>query len=354
MREKRSMDVIVDLQFGSCGKGLLAGYIAKKNKPDCIVMAWAPNAGHTFIDAEGNKMVSCAIPNGIVSDGVDNILMGPGSVINPELLMSEMEQFIGDKLFPRVHIHEHAAIVTEGHRALEAQGTIGIGSTMKGVGEAYREKLLRITGGNSNVAKDMLKGTPLEACIVTGEEYADILDSAHHVQVEGAQGYSLGINSGFYPYTTSRECTVAQLMVDCAIPKGYFDMNVIGAARTFPIRVANRYDAEGNMIGWSGPHYYDQEETSFEQLSLDTEYTTVTKLPRRIFTFSHEQIRQACRMNGVNEIFLNFCNYLPASHVAELISEIETNTGVKVGYTGWGPKETDIIDCYEGISGGLL
>lgn len=341
---KKSMDVIVDLQFGSCGKGLLAGYIAKQNKPDLIVSAWAPNAGHTFIDADGNKMVTCAIPNGMVANSVDTILLGPGSVINPELLMSEMGAFLNKASSPGLYIHEHAAVVTEQHRALEASGTIGIGSTMKGVGEAVREKILRLTHGNSNVAKDMLRGTALEQFVISGEEYADILDSAHHVQVEGAQGYSLGINSGFYPYTTSRECTVAQLMVDCAIPKGQFDMNVIGAARTYPIRVANRHDKLGNQIGWSGPCYHDQEETTFEAIGVPIEYTTVTKLPRRVFTFSLEQIRQACRMNGVNSIFLNFCNYMTPSQVAELISEIQYSTGVKVRYTGWGPKENDIVD----------
>lgn len=350
---KRQLYAVVDLQFGSCGKGLLAGYLAKKYKPDTIVTAWAPNAGHTFIDSEGNKMVSCAIPNGIVSGSVDNILLGPGSVINPELLQMEIEQFIGtDSLYPRIHIHEHAAVVTESHRALESVGMVGIGSTMKGVGEATIEKLRRITNGNSNTAKDMLKGTPLESMVVTVEEYNYILDKAQVVQVEGAQGFSLGINNGFYPYTTSRECTVAQLLSDCAIPFRDFNINVIGACRTYPIRVANRYktDEHGHteIVGWSGPCYHDQEETSWEKIGVETEFTTVTKLPRRVFTFSLEQIRQACRMNGVDEIFLNFANYFNSfKEVDELVHDIQTSTGVKVRYLGYGAKESDVIDMTE-------
>lgn len=340
----KRMNMIVDLQFGSCGKGLFAGYLAKRTKPDTIVTAWAPNAGHTFVDAKGNKMVTCMLPNGIVSDGVDNILLGPGSVINPELLMTEIEQYIGDSAYPKISIHEHAAVVTEGHRILEASYGSRIGSTMKGCGEAVIEKIRRIPHGNSNTAKDALLGTPLEGMVVGQSEYADILDASSVVQVEGAQGFSLGINSGFYPYTTSRECTVQQLMVDCAIPRNMFDIRVFGAARTYPIRVSNRYDADGNIIGTSGPGYHDQDELTWDQVGQPPEFTTVTKLQRRVFDFSMEQIRQAVRMNGVDFIFLNFANYMKSqSDLHALVEEIEIETGVPVAYLGYGPREDQVV-----------
>jgi adenylosuccinate synthase len=124
-------------------------------------------------------------------------------------------------------------------------------------------------------------------------------------------------------------------------------------ARTYPIRVANRFDDKGKMIGWSGPHYPDQEEIRWEQIGVAPELTTVTKLPRRIFTFSEQQIREAVRANGNVQVFLNFCNYLQpapidflcrddADHVWPIIQSINRIPGALVCWTGWGPKDSDI------------
>lgn len=341
----RKIDIIVDLQFGSCGKGLLAGYLAKKNGPDTIVTAWAPNAGHTFVDALGNKMVTTMLPNGVVANSVRNVLLGPGSVINPDLLMSEIEQYIGiDSIWPKIAIHEHAAVVTESHRAAESLYAKRIGSTVKGVGEAVIEKIRRAPLGASNVAKDLLKGTPLESMVIGRDEYNDIMDASKYIQVEGAQGFSLGINSGFYPYTTSRECTVSQILSDCGIPYRFGDINVWGAARTYPIRVANRVNEAGKMVGWSGPGYHDQDELTWEEVGVPPEYTTVTKLQRRVFEFSMQQIKDACRANSVDGIFLNFVNYLKShSEIDALVKDIESETEVPVLLLGYGPQENDVV-----------
>jgi len=56
--------LICDMQFGSTGKGLIAGYLAKRDEPDTLVSQWSANAGHTYIDSEGRKFVHCMIPNG--------------------------------------------------------------------------------------------------------------------------------------------------------------------------------------------------------------------------------------------------------------------------------------------------
>ncbi len=75
------LDLIVDLQYGSTGKGLIAGYLAEKHGYDCVVNANMPNAGHTYIDDKGQKMVHKVLPNGIVSPSCDTVLIGPGSVL---------------------------------------------------------------------------------------------------------------------------------------------------------------------------------------------------------------------------------------------------------------------------------
>ena len=116
--------------------------------------------------------------------------------------------------------------------------------------------------------------------------------------------------------------------------------DVIGTCRTYPIRVANRFDSSGQQVGWSGPCYPDQEETSFEAIGQPTELTTVTKLPRRIFTYSKQQIREAVTVNGINKMFLNFANYANHERLEEISDHIKTLTTLE--WLGWGPTEEDV------------
>lgn len=344
----RHVDIVVDLQFGSTGKGLLCGYLAEKQAPDTIVTAWGPNAGHTYINAEGRKFVNIALPNGIVSPALCCILIGPGSVINPERMRDELMEY--DDLIGahsvRILIHEHAAVVLPEHREKEATYGFKIGSTMKGVGEAVIDKIRRFPIPQ-NVAKYALVGTVLEPYVVSGAEYQRVLSQARNVLIEGAQGYSLGINSGFYPYTTSRECTVQQLMVDCAIPFHWVDDFMIhGVCRTYPIRVANRFK-DGVQVGTSGPCYPDQREMQWSEIEREPELTTVTKLPRRLFTFSEQQIKEACAMNGVHDVFLNFANYVGEKHEAYALDpwcKSIAAAGVPLRWLGWGPTVNDIME----------
>ena len=65
MRQMKKVDIIVDLQFGSTGKGALAGYLAANSDYDVVVSANMPNAGHTFIDSKGQRMIHKVLPSGI-------------------------------------------------------------------------------------------------------------------------------------------------------------------------------------------------------------------------------------------------------------------------------------------------
>ena len=165
--------------------------------------------------------------------------------------------------------------------------------------------------------------------------------------MEGAQGFSLGLHNGFYPYVTSRECTPAQICSDCNIPLAMVE-KVVGTMRTYPIRVANRYDEQGNQIGWSGPAYEGQRELTWEEMGVTPEKTTVTKLTRRIFQFSEEQTRQAMQVVMPDEIFLNFANYCGnEEELAEIIETISREGG-DVSYIGWGDSAAHIESMREG------
>ena len=336
---------VVDMQFGSTGKGLMSGYLARKYPFDAVVTAWAPNAGHTFVDAFGKKTINIAFPTSASVTNIPRVFIGPGSVINPELLMMEMDLVaVSRATEPMVHIHEHAAVVSELNRGVESTYGYKIGSTMKGVGEATIQKIARMPD-EMNIAGVRLIDTPLEKYLVSHSEYINMMLDMNQVLIEGAQGYSLGINSGFYPYTTSRECTIWQLMSDCAIPRmGVEDIHVIGVARTYPIRVANRKDPVNDFITYtSGPCYPDQSELTWADIGVEPELTTVTKLPRRVFGLSLQQLREAAQMNYVNEIFLNFANYVRGEdELLSMINNIEVATGVPVSWLGYGPREDQI------------
>lgn len=345
--------MVIDLSWGSCGKGLIAGYLAETRKPDTLVSAWGPNAGHVFIDENGRKFLHTMIPNGVVSPNLQQILIGPGSVIDPEAFERELGS-VKDLVTNggvSVYIHPHAAVALPKHREEEAGPMTKIGSTKKGVGAAIIQRIRR-DPDDMNIAATALKGTPLEQYVCPVAAYNDALDRADLVQIEGAQGFGLSIYHGFYPYCTSRDITPNQVLADCGMPYGA-PVSVIGTMRTYPIRVANRYDTEGNMVGWSGPCYPDQEELDWQKdLGQVPEITTVTKLQRRVFSFSWQQAEEAIRMCRPDHIFLNFVNYEKAfsnamatiGGINDIMARYSARDFYGVKYIGIGPTFNDVID----------
>lgn len=342
------IDMVLDFQYGSTGKGLIAGYLAKRNSYDTAICAFATNAGHTYIDEERDiHVMTQQLPTAITSPSVRTILIGPGSAIHLQTLRDEIAryaQYLGDK---RVLIHPHAAVVEDYHAEFEmSDGRTKMGSTAKGVGEAYIERIRRNPQNPNTIAHRVSTQDPLYGMIASPEEYRDALAAAESVIVEGAQGYSLSMYHGQYPYTTSRDVTPWQVAADCGLPYRWASyIQVIGTLRTFPIRVSNR-------DGSSGPHYPDQVELQWEDIGLQPELTTVTKLPRRIFSFSQQQMQEAlfhCGGYWNTRLFLNFANYVTDKELlAEMIKMIESPTrmnmnNAKVAWIGNGPDDKDVV-----------
>lgn len=339
--------MVLDMQFGSTGKGLLAGYLAKQYQPDVVVTAWGPNAGHTYIDENGRKFVHRMLANGIVSPKLETVLIGPGSVLDIDCLKKEIESCKDLLIDKTIVIHPQAVVVTEKHRKLEKRN-VKIGSTMKGTGAAVIERIER-DPDNSPIAANSIPIEWLDSIAQMGVTIAvhkalyDVtIAEANTIQIEGAQGYSLSIYHGFYPYCTSRDVTPAQVMADTAMPFSLIP-EVYGTLRTFPIRVANRFK-DGVMIGTSGPGYVDQKELEWSDVGVDPELTTVTQLPRRIFEFSFEQLAEASFRCGPTHLFLNFANYLSTEDTEILIEKIHAIVGEKcrVAWIGTGPKHEDV------------
>ncbi|QRE00551.1 hypothetical protein [Burkholderia phage BCSR129] len=339
----RKVDVIIDLQFGSTGKGLLAGHLSESGKYDVVVSANMPNAGHTTVLADGRQWVNKAMPNGVLVSG--KIMMGPGSVFSPAQLAKEVKHLesLGLLEGKQILIHEAAGILKPEHAEAERNSLSRISSTMQGSAEALISKIRREEGAiaKHNVgyifdALDEAGVDVTDVIVVNQAQWLATLSQATRILVEGSQGYSLGISSGFYPYCTSRECTASRVLADCNIPAKWLD-KVYGVARVHPIRVGNTAD------GYSGDIYDDQKELSWGELDLPPEYTTVTKRVRRVFTFSHKQFYEAVLANGVDEVFLNFANYDVVAAHGIVERSVEYFGERKITMIGLGARNDQII-----------
>lgn len=345
---KRAIDMVMDLQYGSTGKGLLAGWLAQNGQYDTIMTAWAPNAGHTYINYQGKKFIHTMLANGIVGKTVRRVMMGPGSVLDLDKLYEEIMASHDLILEHRISIfiHPHAAVVTDEHREEEARTMTAIGSTKKGVGAAIIDRIRR-NPMKASVASDFNQHPIFDlefvALVASPMEWSAIYSLADRILIEGAQGFGLSMYHGFYPYVTSRDVTPWQILADCGIPfADIYRVNVHGTCRTYPIRVANRFDDEGKQVGYSGPGYSDQVEIQWADLGLQAELTTVTKLPRRIFSFSHQQMQFAMDMCAPNVVFLNFVNYLKTFEQFEAIYRTIDASGALILY-GIGPTAMDVV-----------
>lgn len=345
--------LICDGQWGSTGKGLMAGYLALTRNPDTAVCNFGPNAGHTTVLDDGREVVVQMLPSAIVSPSVKNVLIGPGAIVDPIILYEEMEKYSDLLKGKMVYVHESAAIVNDVHKYVEKHKLDRISSTCKGAGAAQSDKIMRIGGC---VAKEFHKSLGANVSVISVMEFTDMLLKSKALQIESAQGLELGINSGgWYPYCTGRDVNVHQVLSDCGVPYCMEKPEVIVTMRTFPIRVGDAFDKYGNKVGTSGPVYEDMKETSWEELKLKEERTTVTKKIRRVFTFSMSNLDKVIKILHPDGIFLNFTNYLDnnpefgTGKTGDLINiiddkwrSIKGNSDHVVKWIGVGPMIKDV------------
>ena len=293
---------LVDGQFGSTGKGLAAALIASRvgNKIDWVTTNAGPNSGHTsyWLDpetGEREKIVLKQLPtSAVIARKMGHrvpVNINAGAIVNMDILTSEFQKYMDSE---DVYVEHAAAIVKPENLIADELTTANIGSTGQGIGPALADKVLRKPKGvlakySHLFPPGLMYGYP---------DTQDVFSQTGFMEV--SQGFSLGINHGFYPYTTARECTVGAALSDASIHPHYLRQTMM-VVRTYPIRVA----------GPSGPCYDDQEETTWEDIGQAPEFTTVTKKKRRVFTWSDHQFQHALQVNRPDHIFVNFMNYLP-------------------------------------------
>lgn len=295
--------VLVDGQFGSTGKGLAEQKLAHLGGERVTVVTTnaGPNSGHTVYNLQGEKIVTRQIPSFSVAMAMKkgigpHLHLNAGAMIDASILSQELPLIAGTPF----SIHPHATAILPKHYQ-KHPSLSSIASTQKGTGPALCDKILRKRFAVVENVHDfeefpMSKAEP------------EFLGAAV-IMVSTAQGFSLGLNSGFYPHATCRECTVQQALSDARIAARRL-RKVITTHRVHPIRVGD------TPLGSSGGWYPDQQELGWETLGVTPEVTTVTGRPRRIATWSDIQFRECLIINEPDAIFINFINYLGDSYKA--------------------------------------
>jgi len=330
------LNLLAGGQLGSEGKGLLAHYVGVNNHIDIAISNASSNAGHTFYWNLHSKNVEKHITKHLPISGVVNkrttIYLCAGSIINPKILLKEIEE--NNVNSENVNIHPRAAIITDKDIENEtlSSSVKTIASTMSGVGSALVRKINRkaVLAKDCKDLKYFIKELDLQY----------YMDNDCTLLMEIPQGMDLSLNHGLsYPYCTSRDITPSSALNDANVHPSYLGTTIM-VIRTFPIRVGNV--VENNVeVGNSGPFPDDCVETSWEELCLEKEYTTRTNRIRRVATFSISQYKKMLKIFKPNYILLNFCNYLSKDNLKLLLEKLP-----EVTHLGFGPKLENIVEKY--------
>ena len=344
MIQKNRINIVIDGQWGSTGKGKLYGYLYNKYPYiDVAVCDFMPNAAHTYIDGDGKKFISKIMPIGSLFHQVKLICIGPHAVFKESQLLKEYEEILKwrDDDF-ELAIHPLATIIDDIDLSNEESSLSHISSTLQGGCSSVVRKMMR-NSSNCNLAKNCKS---LGRYIKNTQRLVQhSIDNESTILCETAQGFDLSLNVGQYPYTTSRDCLVGRLLDNAGgHPKSLG--SVIASLRTFPIRVGNTAN------GYSGPYYSDQTEISWEDISRYTGYkveekTTITNKVRRIFTWSNEQISKFLDYCRPDYAFLNFVNYYPDYYYDGEICRITKMLSAwdcELSLLGVGARDNDMID----------
>jgi adenylosuccinate synthase len=277
----KNLDIIVDLQYGDCGKGKVAHFLCRKNKYTHVVRYnGGANAGHTIYH-NNQKVVTHQIPVGVMF-GIKSVI-GPGCVVDPILLKKEIKDLksVGIDINENLFIAENAHVVTEAHKE-EDKKDEKIGTTKQGIGFAYRDKYMRV-GKRVKDDKSLKKYS-----IDFFEKVVNQKDS--HILMEGAQGFGLDIDWGDYPYVTSSSCTTSGALLNGF---NYTNVNSVwGVAKIYETYVGNKKFEPNEMI--------------FKKIrEIGQEYGATTGRPRQCNYFNIDTFKKAVKINGVTHLVIS-------------------------------------------------
>ena len=277
-------DVVVDLQYGDCGKGKIAHALCRENKYTHVIRYnGGCNAGHTIYH-NGKKFVTHHIPCGVFF-GIKSII-GPGCVVHTETFLKEIKELEDSGIPARklVHVASNAHLITDFHRAQDGKDE-KIGTTKRGNGPAYRDKYGR-------KGTRAMEDPRLQPYIISmyHELYENEAYNNIEILFEGAQGFGLDVDWGDYPYVTSSHCTVGSALLNGVPPRAIRD--VWGVAKIYETYVGAK--------DFEGP------DEVFEDIRrVGQEYGATTGRPRQINWLDYDMLKMAARINGTTKVVFN-------------------------------------------------
>ena len=330
--------VVVGTQWGDEGKGKITDFLAEG--ADVVARyQGGNNAGHTILIG-GKKYKLTMIPSGIFNHNKICVI-GNGTVLNPKALVEEID-YIRENGFStdNLKISDRAHVIMPYHLVLdgleeERKGDGKIGTTRKGIGPCYMDKMARagirivdlmdadeftakarrLVEEKNQIIRNVYGGEPLDAEEIIREYlgYAerlrpyvtdtsvvlnDAIDAGKNVLFEGAQGVMLDIDQGTYPFVTSSNPTAGGVCIGSGVGPSKIDQ-VIGVAKAYTTRVGDGpfptelHDEIADLIREKG-----------------NEYGTVTGRPRRVGWFDSVVVRHARRVSGITGLSLNSLDVL--------------------------------------------
>ncbi|WP_185855629.1 adenylosuccinate synthase [Blattabacterium cuenoti] len=386
-------NVIVGLQWGDEGKGKITDLLSKYS--DYVIRyQGGNNAGHS-IHVKNHHFILHLIPSGVIHCDVQCIL-GPGMVIDPKFFIQEIKELESfgintDKVFidKRVHITMPYHCLLDKYQE-ESLGKNKIGTTHRGIGPTYVDKISRIgirvldllkknilykkLKYNINLKNSIFKkiyNKPTISFEYVYNEYIKyseilhdrIIDSVYTIHnafkkknkilFEGAQALLLDIDYGTYPYVTTTSTSTGGACIGSGVPPNLLG-NFIGVAKTYCTRVG------------SGPFPTEIQDKEIENIvrKYGNEYGSTTKRPRRCGWLDLIALKYSCMINGIKYLILTKLDVLSRlrtikicvkykyninnKNTSHFIADIENERieSVFIKFPGWN-KDISHINDYE-------
>ena len=323
--------VVIGTQWGDEGKGKIVDWLTD-HVAAVVRFQGGHNAGHTLV-IQGKKTILRLIPSGILHGDV-KCFIGNGVVVSPEALMTEIGELerAGVDVQRQLRISEACPLILPYHVALDqareaAKGEAKIGTTGRGIGPAYEDKVARrairvqdlyarerfaaklgeVLDYHNFVLKNYYKADTLDfqktlddtlavaeklepmVADVSCEVNALIRDG-RSILFEGAQAALLDVDHGTYPFVTSSNCVAGQAAAGAGVGPNQLHY-VLGVAKAYATRVG------------AGPFPTELEDEVGERLRVrGNEYGSVTGRPRRCGWFDAAALKRAVQLNGLSGI----------------------------------------------------
>jgi len=349
--------VVIGTQWGDEGKGKIVDWLTD-HASAVVRFQGGHNAGHTLV-IDGRKTILRLIPSGILHGSV-KCFIGNGVVVSPQALCEEIVELekLGVKATTQLRISEACPLILPHHIAIDqarerAKGEAKIGTTGRGIGPAYEDKVARrairvqdlyarerfaaklgeVLDYHNFMLRNYYKAETIDfqktlddtlafaerlrpmVADVSGEVNA-LIREGKAILFEGAQAALLDVDHGTYPFVTSSNCVAGQAAAGAGVGPGQLHY-ILGVAKAYATRVG------------AGPFPTELEDEIGERLRVKgNEYGSVTGRPRRCGWFDAAALKRAVQLNGITGLCITKLDVLDG------LDKVRVAVGYKVAGGG--------------------